>query len=146
LSRNSLQAHHVPVLQQHLHKFSSLKEIDISFSPALGCRAVVALLSSLTGALYFVPCSEWLHDFSAEAQSSEIKALSIACTGIENSCIDYLSYHILKFPLLESLDISFNVHLDSSAVLRLIASLAGKPSAVSNTTNLVTLCFLCWHS
>ncbi len=49
IGRNSLQPHHLPVLQEHLSKFTSIEKLDMSFNPALGCNGVIMILSSLTG-------------------------------------------------------------------------------------------------
>jgi hypothetical protein len=39
----------MPSLQEHMRKFSSLQKLDISFNPALECKGVVAILTSLSG-------------------------------------------------------------------------------------------------
>jgi hypothetical protein len=50
IRRNSLHPHHLPELQERLCKFPSIEKLDLSFNPALGCKGVVTLLTSLSGA------------------------------------------------------------------------------------------------
>jgi hypothetical protein len=126
ISRNSLQPHHVPALQELICQFPSIEKLDMSFNPALGCKGVVALLTSLSGTCHRVRCR--LHHaltfFFAESQTSKIKILSVSCTGFENQDVDIMSYHFLKFPRLEDLDISSN-SLDTGAINRMISTFAG---------------------
>jgi hypothetical protein len=54
-----------------------------------------------------------------------MKVLSISCTGLEIADVDYISYHILKFSILEDLDLSVNLSLDTGAINRIVSSFAG---------------------
>jgi hypothetical protein len=49
ISRNNILLHHLPTLQAFIPKFTNIEKLNISYNPALGCKGVVALLSSLTG-------------------------------------------------------------------------------------------------
>jgi hypothetical protein len=61
----------------------------------------------------------------AAAQTSKIKVLSISCTCLEIADVDYISYHLLKFPVLEDLDLSVNLSLDTDAINRMVAAFSG---------------------
>ena len=41
---------------------------------------------------------------------SRIKVLSISCTGLELADVDHISYHVLKFSILEDLDLSVRAY------------------------------------
>lgn len=56
---------------------------------------------------------------------SRIKVLSISCTGLEIADVDHISYHVLKFSILEDLDLSVNLSLDTGAINRIVSSFAG---------------------
>lgn len=51
--------------------------------------------------------------------------LSISCTGLEIADVDHISYHVLKFCILEDLDVSVNLSLDTGAINRIVSSFAG---------------------
>ena len=49
MARNHLQPQHVPALVEQLGKFPSLKRLDVSANPGLGCGGAAAFLSALSG-------------------------------------------------------------------------------------------------
>jgi hypothetical protein len=49
MSYNNLMLQHAAALGEQLQKFSTLKHLDLSGNTELGCNAVIAILSSLSG-------------------------------------------------------------------------------------------------
>jgi hypothetical protein len=49
MSSNCLQPQDMTELEEQLHKFPALKQLDVSVNPALGGGATAALLLSLAG-------------------------------------------------------------------------------------------------
>ncbi len=52
MAYNHLQPRHVRALAEQLRKFPSLKRLDVSRNPRLGCIGAAAVLSALSGMLH----------------------------------------------------------------------------------------------